>query len=301
MNQPLSPGTPAHIDAAIIATMRSLSPVRKLELVRAINCMTDLLALAGIQRRRPTASQRDQGYALALQRLKSDQREHGAALLHGLPLVPTPADPLASIVCLCAALEACNSSHVVVGSVASVIHGEYRTIRDIDVMLNMAPNNVHTLVEGLRPHFTFLPNDITVAMLRLSEAEADWRQQPSFCAYDTASGFRVDVYLFSGSPFEAAVFQRAQCVDLPGNNGSTVRVASAEDAVLAKLASYRMKRADHAWRDVQAILRVQEHALDLAYLRQWAAALEFGELLEWALCGQQPPQPGEKPRHQQMA
>jgi hypothetical protein len=300
MYQPLAANTPAHVEAEIIITLRSLSSARKLELGRDMNRMADRLALAGIQRRKPGVGPHELGYRLALQRLTPEQYEHGATLLKGLPLMPTPVDPLALALRVGTMLDAQVIPYVIVGSVAAVVHGEYRTTRDIDVVLNLAPGDVRGLVDTLREEFIFLPSDITDALMRLSEARADATQRASFCAYDKATGFQIDVYLSSGRPFEVAQFQRAQTIDIPGESGGTLRVASAEDTVLAKLEWYKLAPSDRQWRDVQAILRVQEDALDLAYLRQWAGELGLIDLLDWALKGQQPPQPGDEPRQQRL-
>jgi len=65
----------------------------------------------------------------------------------------------------------------------------------------------------------------------------------------------------------------------------TAYVASAEDTVLAELERYRMggDASERQWRDVLGVLKVQGERLDLAYLRQWAAALGVADLLESAL------------------
>lgn len=300
MARPLASDTPLHIEAEVVATLRTLSAARKLALAREMNRMADRLALAGIQRRKPEATPGEQAAALALQRLTPEQRLHGASLLEGLTLMPTPADPLALALRVGAALDAQAIPYMIVGSVAAIVHGEYRTTRDIDVVLNLAPKDVRALVDGLRDGFTFLPSDITDALMRIPEARADWQQRASFCAYDKATGFQIDVYLSSGRPFEVAQFQRVQIVEIPGEDGGLLRVASAEDTVLAKLEWYKLAPSDRQWRDVQAILRVQDAALDLAYLRQWADELGLTELLGWARKGQQPPQPGDEPRQQRL-
>jgi Nucleotidyl transferase AbiEii toxin, Type IV TA system len=297
---PLASDTPAHIEAQVITTLRALAPARKLELARDMNRMADRLALAGILRRRPGVGPHEQGYALALQRLTPEQHERGAALLEGLPLMPTPVDPLALALRVGATLDAHAIPYVIVGSVAAVVHGEYRITRDIDVVLSLGPSDVRALIDGLREDFTFLPSDITDALIRLPEARADWQQRASFCAYDKGTGFQIDVYLSSGRPFEVAQFQRAQVVEIPGEPGGTLRVASAEDTVLAKLEWYRLAPSDRQWRDVQAILRVQSDLIDATYLRRWASELGVVALLEWALKGQQPPQPGDDPFQQRL-
>ncbi|MBX0328471.1 hypothetical protein K2Z83_12365 [Oscillochloris sp. ZM17-4] len=108
------------------------------------------------------------------------------------------------------------------------------------------------------------------------------------------------MYLASGLPFEVAQFQRAQVVAIPGEPGGALRVASAEDTVLAKLEWYKLAPSDRQWRDVQAILRVQDDAIDHAYLRQCAAGLAITDLLEYALKGQQPPVIGDDSRQQRL-
>lgn len=300
MRTTLTTDTPSHIEAEIIVTLRSLAPAQKLALACAMNNMADRLALAGIQRRRPGAAMHELGYALALQRLAPEQRSHGAALLEELTIMPTPVDPLAIALRVGATLDAQAIPYVIVGSVAAVVHGEYRMTRDLDVVLNLVPAAMNGLVDALGESFTFLPADITDALLRIPAARSDWTQRASFCAYDKTTGFQIDVYLSSGRPFEVVQFQRAHVLDIPGEPGGILRVASAEDTVLAKLEWYRLAPSDRQWRDVQAILRVQDDALDWAYMRRWATNLELEELLGWALKGESPPQPGDELRQQRL-
>ncbi len=204
--------------------------------------------------------------------------------------MPEPVDPLALALRLGAMLDAQGVPYVIVDSVAAIVHGEYRTTRDLDVVLNLEPDAVSALVQGLREGHIFAPDDIIDAMLHLPEARADWRQRASFCAYEQTTGFQIDIYLSSGRPFEVMQFQRAQIIEIPGATGGMLRVASAEDTVLAKLEWYRLAPSDRQWRDVQAILRVQDTAPDLAYLRHWAAELDLTRLLDAALEGQPPPE-----------
>jgi hypothetical protein len=270
-----SNATTAHFEADIVAVLRSLSALRKLELARDMNRMADTLALAGIRRRKPRATPEEQGYALALQRLTPEQRPHGAALLEGVALMPTPVDPLALALRIGALLDTAAIPYLVVGSVAAVVHGEYRMTRDLDIVLNLAARDVRALSAGLEADFTILPSDITDALGRIPVARDDAAQRAGFCAYDKTTGFQIDVYLASGRPFEIAQFQRAQVIDIPGEPAGSLRVAGAEDTVLAKLEWYRLAPSDRQWRDVQAILHVQADALDTAYLQQWAAELEL--------------------------
>ena len=58
-----------------------------------------------------------------------------------------------------------------------------------------------------------------------------------------------------------------------------------EDIALAKLEWYRLGNevSDRQWTDILGVFKVQGGALDLAYLRRWAAPLGVADLLERAL------------------
>jgi hypothetical protein len=43
------------------------------------------------------------------------------------------------------------------------------------------------------------------------------------------------------------------------------------------------EESDRQWRDILGIIKTQGERLDLAYLRQWAAALSVADLLEKVL------------------
>jgi hypothetical protein len=70
-----------------------------------------------------------------------------------------------------------------------------------------------------------------------------------------------------------------------GVGADALRVASAEDTVLAKLDWFRLggEVSDRQWSDVVGVLRIQQEALDLDYLAAQAIARGLATLLEQAL------------------
>lgn len=283
------PQTP--LDTPDIAVLRSLSPWRKLELARDLTRMAETLALAGLTRRMPDAPAATLASHRAIQRLPPHQQDHGRIVLEGIVLMTTPADPLTLALRVGALLDRLGIPYFIGGALAAIVHGEYRVTRDLDLVLDLTPRHVPALIAGLQPNFTLLPSDITDALAWTVQARHDRQQRASFCAYDTTTGFQLDIYLASGHPFEQAQFQRAVVLPIPGEPGGTLRVASAEDTILAKLEWYAITPSDRQWRDVQAVVRVQGDTLDRAYLHHWAAPLGITALLTRALDGEPPPPP----------
>jgi hypothetical protein len=64
-----------------------------------------------------------------------------------------------------------------------------------------------------------------------------------------------------------------------------VDAATPEDVVLSKLEWYDAggRVSERQWGDMAGLLRIHRGALDLPYLRRWAAELRVSDLLERAL------------------
>jgi hypothetical protein len=95
-------------------------------------------------------------------------------------------------------------------------------------------------------------------------------------------------YLITGSldtPQGRQEMERRQPMRLPDLPETVLHVASAEDTIVQKLAWYRLggEVSGHQWKDALGIIKVRRQDLDLAYLRQAAAALAIADLLDRAL------------------
>jgi len=299
--QPLADDTAPHVEAQIITLLRAMPAWKKLELARDMNRMADTLALVGLRRRLPDASPETLAFRLAVQRLGAEAHPDTLALFQEVTFMPDmPADPLTIARRVGTLLDTLAIPYVVGGSVAAIVHGEYRMTRDLDVVIRLTARNTRRLAEALEPDFILRAADISDAIDMIGIARDDSTKRATFCAFDRASGFQVDFFLSSGRPFERSQFSRAIVVPLPGELGEILRVASAEDTVLAKLEWFRITPSDRQWRDIQAILRVQGDALDDGYLQHWANQLGVADLLAWALRGEHPPALGGDPHQQRM-
>jgi hypothetical protein len=162
------------------------------------------------------------------------------------------------------------------GSIASGIHGEYRATNDADLVADIRPEHIASLVKALESEFY-----IDAEMMR-----GALRARSSFNLIHLSTAYKVDVYVPKNRPFDRAQIERSQSQPIPLADGKVWQapVASAEDTVLAKLDWYRQggEVSDRQWRDVIYVLRLRAGELDVAYLRQGAASLGVADLLERA-------------------
>jgi hypothetical protein len=175
-----------------------------------------------------------------------------------------------------AVLEKLNLPFLVGGSLASSIHGIYRTTADIDLVVELSRVDVQRFVAELGPDF-YADADSIQELLSHSR---------SFNVIHKATGYKFDLFPRSRDAFQDSQFERRAL-----ENASTtaepllVPVASAEDTILTKLVWYRAggQVSDRQWNDIRGIISVQGDRLDREYLHKWARYLEIDDLLERVL------------------
>ncbi len=173
------------------------------------------------------------------------------------------------------ALESLGVRYHVGGSLASTIHGVPRQTLDADLVAEILPQQVEALVERLIEHFYIEPEMVLEAI----------RRRGSFNVLHLGTGFKIDVFVPGGEPFDLSEIERASRQRIREEPPREVWVKSAEDTILRKLQWYELGggHSDRQWRDVLGVLRVQGDRLDQDYLRRWAEDLGIQALLERAL------------------
>jgi hypothetical protein len=166
-------------------------------------------------------------------------------------------------------------AYLIGGSFASSLHGEPRSTNDVDVVADLDQTSARLFVESLGDAFYADTSTATEAL----------RAGGSFNVIHIESAVKVDIFVAGPDAFDQERLRRRQRIAVNAlGKPATLYVDTAEDVILRKLEWYRRggETSERQWRDVLAVLRVQQH-LDDAYLRTWAERLAVADLLARAL------------------
>jgi hypothetical protein len=151
--------------------------------------------------------------------------------------------------------------HMVVGSFASTVHGEPRTTRDIDLVVDPSREQLDAFLQRLPADRYYVDPDVARDALS---------HRSMFNVIDMNSGWKLDVIIRKARPFSIQELARRERVNVVGVDVDT---ATAEDTVVAKLEWAKAGASDRQLEDVAGILRVRGDALDLAYIERWVDEL----------------------------
>ncbi len=171
-------------------------------------------------------------------------------------------------------LEQLEITYVLVGSLASSMHGMYRSTADIDLLADIKTDQVRPLLDALEKSFY-------VDELAVRQAIA---QRQSFNAIHFDSVFKVDIFIAKADDFASKQLERRELRKLSPEIDQFIYVATAADTILAKLRWYREGNevSSTQWSDVLGMLGAQSVNLDVDYLREWSDKLGVRDLLEKA-------------------
>jgi len=153
-------------------------------------------------------------------------------------------------------------------SFASSFHGEPRTTRDIDIVIDPSAESLRRFVRSLQEADFYV--DSGAALDALAE-------RTSFNVIELATGWKVDLLVRQDRPFSRAEFDRRIRAGLLG---ADAYVATVEDTIIAKLEWAVAGESERQFRDVASILAVNGNTLDYVYIQRWVAALDLVDAWE---------------------
>jgi hypothetical protein len=183
-------------------------------------------------------------------------------------------NPFTVLSLVASVLEQQRITYVLVGSLASSMHGMFRSTADIDIVADVHSEQVVPLLTALQKNFYVDEHAVREAI--------DRRQ--SFNAIHFDSVFKVDIFIPKADEFSRKQIERRELRKLAPDVEQMVYVATAEDTILAKLRWYNSggRVSNTHWTDVVCIIGGSSSILDLEYLRDWAETLSVTDLLDRA-------------------
>ncbi len=164
------------------------------------------------------------------------------------------------------ALESQNTPHMLTGSFASNVHGVPRATHDADIVIDTNANSLKQLVNSFGNDFYV---DRSAALDALENHSI-------FNVIHLATGFKIDIIIRKPRPFNQEEFKRR----IPrGFFGKQRLFATAEDTILSKLEWSKDSESERQFTDAVNIVKLQQKALDVEYLKKWAPELRVDDLL----------------------
>lgn len=169
------------------------------------------------------------------------------------------------------ALDGAAIPYMLTGSFASAFHGRPRATQNIDLVVELTPRSLESLLDTLGSERFYASREV---------ADEALRTQRQFNVIDMTSGWKADLIVRKQREFSEVEFGRRVRAFLLGMD---VWIATAEDTIIAKLEWATRANSDRQLRDVAGIVAVQGGDLDTAYVEHWIGRLgleEFWERIE---------------------
>lgn len=165
---------------------------------------------------------------------------------------------------------------MITGSVAVIAYGEPRMTNDVDIVIDLAPENAHKL------HRAYASSDFYAPPADVMATEAG-EPEGQFNVVHLDSVMRADFYVAGDDPLHRWALDNRRTERV---GGFDLPFAPLEYLVVRKLEYFRKSGSDRHLRDVAGLLRVSGDRLDKARLddfitsrglrAEWDAALAMG-------------------------
>lgn len=154
--------------------------------------------------------------------------------------------------------------YLVTGGVASVVYGEPRFTRDIDLVIGLQPRDASRFAGA------WAAEDFYVPPVEVIAEESGRPAHGHFNVIHHHTAMRADVYLPGSDALNAWAFAHKVVRRIDDDD---VVLAPIEAVMLSKLRYYQMGRSDRHLRDIHQMLRISGDLVDRAVLERWAARL----------------------------
>ncbi len=164
-------------------------------------------------------------------------------------------------------LEEHGIAYMVVGSLASNIHGVPRSTHDADIVIECDKPSLERFIESLQNDF-YADKAMAIDALQT---------RFMFNIIHYQEGIKIDFIIKKLREFDIEEFNRRTLVPFSGQRRW---VATPEDTILAKLEWYKKGGSERQLDDAVNIARLQGNKLDKGYLLKWSMELDVLNFLQ---------------------
>lgn len=162
---------------------------------------------------------------------------------------------------------------MVTGGVASVVYGDPRFTRDVDLVVELDSGSLDEFTGAFGGGDFYVPPE--EALLE----EVGRSEGGHFNVIHRDTALRADVYLAGDDPFHAWALSHRRRIEV---EGLAIWLAPLEYVVVRKLEYFRASGSDRHMRDVVMMLRISDSLVDRATLGEWSVRREVAGLLDEA-------------------
>jgi hypothetical protein len=186
----------------------------------------------------------------------------------------TLADPIKVVTKVTKVLQDLGIRYLVGGSLASSLHGIPRATQDVDIVADLAENQIEEIAALLSQSFY-----IDIEMARDAV-----KRRSSFNIIDKEYFFKIDIFVQGPDDISAIEMERRVIYQVADSNDQSIYVCSPEDIIAHKLYWYKLGNgvSERQWNDAVNVIKVQKERLDIDYLKRTCRARGVLELLEKA-------------------
>ena len=152
-----------------------------------------------------------------------------------------------------AKLEACKTPYMVTGSVAGIVYGEPRLTNDVNLVVEISPENISNFIKAFPPDEYYCPPKEVIGV----EAARDLRGRFNLVRNDT--GFKADIHLMGVDPLHRWAMGKKRRINI---GKTSIWLAPPEYVILRKMEFYQEGKSSKHISDIRAILKNMTDQVD---------------------------------------
>ncbi len=162
-------------------------------------------------------------------------------------------------------LERLGITYYIGGFVASSLQGEMRYTEDLDLVIDIQPQQKQALI-------TAMAGDYYISDVAVEEAIEG--KISSFNVIHLETTEKADIFVMREDSFSQKQMSSRQLYET-GNNTFSLYICTPEDSILQRLLWYRITAGESQkqWRDILGVLKLQGEKLDFSDLWHWGENL----------------------------